>query len=261
MSYHIMHLLSIGSRISVDRGFLVCSYPDDSSDRIAMADIRAIIAAAPGISFSNDAIARLLEQDSLILHCNRSYKPVGWSFPLTRVIREKAFTNQIAGNDEFTRSLWKIILRQKMLNQARLLDMLSLKHSLYKLIEKPLASEANVAKQFWQNYFKALNAPQTREYKMAESFENKALNYGYAVVSSLVLRSILVHGLLPDLGIHHKERYRSLPLVYDLQEPLRVFVELFLYQFIQEHSKEELFPDFKAWIRYISTKDLGNATM
>jgi len=57
-----------------------------------------------------------------------------------------------------------------------------------------------------------------------------------------------VHGLLPQLGVHHKARYRSEPLVYDLMEPFRPAVELLLAEFMLE-------PDvsMKAWTRKVGT--------
>ena len=74
------------------------------------------------------------------------------------------------------------------------------------------------------------------------------LNYGYAVLSALCHRSLIIHGLSPQLGVHHKPRYRSDPLVYDLMEPLRPAVELMLAEFLLE-------PDvsMKAWAKRVGT--------
>ena len=60
------------------------------------------------------------------------------------------------------------------------------------------------------------------------------LNYGYAVLSALCHRSLLIHGLLPQLGVFHKPRFRSQPLVYDLMEAFRPAVELMLAEFMLE---------------------------
>lgn len=218
MTFHIITIFNTGSRLSCERGFLVCKYPDDDEKRIALADVRSIVIANPAVSFTNECLARLLAQDSVVLHCDRQFKPIGWTVPLERVIRREVFLNQVAQAEEFTRSLWKRIVLRKMRNQAALLDYLNIDHTLHDLIEKPLANEANVARQFWGSYFQALGKRQKRERKGAESLENKALNYGYAVISTLAHRAILIHGLLPSLGIHHEARYRSHPLVYDLVE-------------------------------------------
>jgi CRISPR-associated endonuclease Cas1 subtype II len=249
MSFHIVTLLRPGVRLSVDRGFLVCRYPNNDEKRIALADVRAMVVGTPAVSFTQECLARLLEQDSVVLHCDSHYKPIGWSVALERVTRKSVFDNQISLNIELNRKLWKAIILQKMLNQAALLDYLELSHNLYPLIDKPLASEANVAKQFWKLYFPAIGEPQRRERRGAESFENRALNYGYAVLSTLVHRAVLIHGLLPSLGIHHESRYRNTPLVYDLLEPFRSFVELILAKWSAE--TQFLDSDFTEWVRFL----------
>jgi CRISPR-associated protein Cas1 len=75
------------------------------------------------------------------------------------------------------------------------------------------------------------------------------LNYGYAVLSALCHRGLLVHGLLPQLGVFHKPRFRSEPLVYDLMEAFRPAVELMLAEFMLE-------PDvsMKAWSKKVGTE-------
>jgi CRISPR-associated protein Cas1 len=252
MTYHIITIQKPGARLSVDRGFLVCRYPDEEAEnRIALADVRNLIIGVPSVAFTNECIARLLAQDSLILHCDSHYKPIGWSSSLDRCIRREVFGNQIKQDDEFNKLLWKAIVRQKMENQAALLDSLGVVHNLHRLIAKPLANEANIAKQFWGHYFETLGKKQTRERKGAESFENKALNYGYAVISTLVHRAILIYGLLPSLGIHHDYRYRSHPLVYDLMEPFRSFIDLFLARWMHSLENVPNDDDFRDWTRYL----------
>lgn len=261
MTYHVISLLNEGVYISCDRGFLVCRYRDGKENRVALADVRAIIAAHPAISFSNQALSRLLAQDSVILHCDRSYKPVGWSIPLERVIRGIVFQNQLQSSESFKKVLWKGLSLGKMRNQAKTLSMLNVEHRLDSLIEKPLASESNVARYYWQPYFEAIGAEYgKRERKGAINFENMALNYGYAVIATLVHRSLLIYGLLPSLGIHHLFRYRSAPLVYDVMEPCRAIVDYLLALWKQQPQiaelkwtsmdEEESESHFKEWIAF-----------
>jgi CRISPR-associated protein Cas1 len=69
------------------------------------------------------------------------------------------------------------------------------------------------------------------------------------VLSALCHRGLLVHGLLPQLGVFHKPRFRSEPLVYDLMEAFRPAVELMLAEFMLE-------PDvsMKAWAKKVGTE-------
>lgn len=252
MSYHIVTVLQPGVKLSIEHGFLVCKYSDGNENRIALEDVRTLIVGVPTVSFTNTCIARLLAQDSLILHCDEHFKPIGWSASLDRVVRKEVFANQLQQNEDHNQALWKKIIRQKMENQATLLDKMGVSHTLWDLMNRPLPSEANVARQYWRHYFQSIGNPQIREKQGAKSFANRALNYGYAVISTLVHRSILIYGLLPSLGIHHDFRYRSYPLVYDLMEPYRPFVDYALYEWLQTLQGEEPEEqDFKEWIRFL----------
>lgn len=255
MTFHIVTVFSTGTRLSCERGFLICKTPDGPENRIALADIRALVIANPATSFTNICIARLLANDAVVLHCDEHFKPIGWTTPIDRVIRREVFLNQL-GLDVANRKLfWKRIVHGKMQNQADLLDHLGVAHGLHKLIDRPLANEANVAKQFWSHYFSTVGQQQKRERRGAESFENQALNYGYAILSALVHRASLIYGLQPSLGFHHEARYRSYPLVYDLMEPFRSFIDLLFYEWTHQRnqdvkeSNESLL--FQEWIRFL----------
>ena len=123
---------------------------------------------------------------------------------------------------------------------------------LLKLINKPLANEANIARQYWQNYFSIFNENLTREHKNAQSFENSCLNYGYAVLKTLILRSVLIHGLTPSLGIYHLGKYKSTPLIYDLIEPYRAFIDYYFYLFTQNKQEDYEFENHKEWVKFLS---------
>lgn len=253
MSYHVLHLTTPNCYLSTDRGLLFCNYKTGDKNAIALQDIKSIIVATHGVSFSNNCLAKLLENNIVILHCNTSYQPIGWSLPLERIVKPKVFYCQIEQNIDFETILWKKLLKSKVENQAENLTLIGNKeHNLYNLINKPLINEANIAKQYWQNYFIQIGNPIKREHLNAETFENGCLNYGYAVFCSLLLRSILVHGLIPTLGVHHKGKYKSTPLVYDLIEPYRAFVDYYFFQFVKDNSEYYDSEDYKEWFKYFA---------
>ncbi len=253
MSYHIIHITKPKSHISIDKGLLFCEVKDsDEIYKLPISDIKAVIICNPAVSFTNCAIAQLLNNNVVILHCDRKFQPIGWSAPLDRIVNTKVFNNQIKQNEKFEIELWRKIVKQKALNQACTLDLMGCDtHNLYNLIDKPLMNEANIAKQYWKNYFFYLSEPTKREYKCAQNFENACLNYGYAVVKTLIYRSILIHGLIPSLGIQHKASYKTTPLVYDLVEPFRAFVDLYLYYFSKNYELDFENEEVGEWIKYI----------
>lgn len=253
MTYHILHLTTPDTFLYTEYGLLFCESNDGTVNKIAIQDLKALVVATHGVKFTNNCLAKLLENDVIILHCNNKYQPTGWSLPLERIVRSKVFQNQIEQNPEFEKKLWKIILQGKIYNQAETLDLIGVKeHNLYKLIERPLISEGNIARQYWSKYFTHIGNPMNREYKCADTYENGCLNYGYAIIKTLIYRSVIVHGLIAGLGIHHSSKYKSTPLVYDLMEPYRPFVDYYFYQFTVKESKSYENNDFKAWSKFIA---------
>ncbi len=253
MTYHILHITTPNCRLSIDKGLLFCTYKNDEANMIALSDIKAIVIATFGVSFSNSCLSKLLENNVVILHCNDKYKPTGLSLPLERIVRQKVFYNQIAQNEGFEVNLWKKILKCKVLNQAKNLDLMGIiGHNLYKLANRPRIDEANIARYYWQNYFKYFQNSIKREYKGAETFENGCLNYGYALINSLIHRSVIIHGMIAGVGIHHIGKYKSTPLVYDLMEPYRAFVDYYFYKFTIDYDEAYEFEDFKEWAVYIA---------
>lgn len=253
MSYHILHITKNGSYISIDKGLLFCEIKATGElYKLPLADIKAVVVCTPAVAFSNNAIAALLRNDVVIQHCDRNFQPVGWSVPFARIVKTNVFKNQIAQNEKFTVGLWKQIVKQKALNQAAVLDMIGCTtHNLYNLINRPLMNEANIAKQYWHDYFFFLSEPIKREHQNAQNFENACLNYGYAILKTIIYRSVLIHGLLPNIGIHHTSNYKTTPLVYDLAEPFRAFVDFYLYTFSKNYSDEFENEEIQEWIKFL----------
>jgi CRISPR-associated protein Cas1 len=54
---------------------------------------------------------------------------------------------------------------------------------------------------------------------------NNLLNYGYAILRALVARSLVGSGLLPSLGIFHRNQYNAYCLADDIMEPYRPYVD------------------------------------
>ena len=64
---------------------------------------------------------------------------------------------------------------------------------------------------------------------------NNALNYGYTIIVSSIIRTLSVFGLNTYLGIHHDSKINNFNLAYDFLEPYRSIVDKFVYD-----NKDEL---------------------
>ena len=70
----------------------------------------------------------------------------------------------------------------------------------------------------------------------ASDYVNALLNYGYAILESVIRRDINVIGLDPNIGFLHEINASKTPLVYDLQELYRWLVDLSVIQVLEDQK-------------------------
>ena len=106
--------------------------------------------------------------------------------------------------------------------------------------------EGRIADIYWKNMSKIFNflAPEfnfksrkgkSYSWNMNASDEiNAMLNYGYAVLETLVRKYINAVGLDPTIGFLHEINASKTPLVYDLQELYRWVIDLSVIQVLED---------------------------
>lgn len=247
MSTHLVHILQHNSFLHHDRGCMVLD-SQGISKRLPVADVLGVIVAARGVNISGSLLSLLLSNGAFILHCDEKYRPLGKTMPLAQVIQADLFERQILLPPQLAQELWTQLIQSKISNQASVLNQMGIIHQLSVYLPPNPPDEGNAARQYWKYYFKQFGrlAPDTRQRQGAEDPVNGMLNYGYAVLSAVLHRSICGHGLNASLGIHHKYRFRSQPLVYDLFEPWRPVVDYCLWRYKQEHKRAEL----TEWVKF-----------
>lgn len=247
MSFHVLHVLQPFCTLAKERGFIVCRAQDRSEKRLPHEDIRAVIIAARGVNLSSSFVTALLDSNAVILHCDENFQPSGITAPLTRVIDRSAFLRQATRPKRLNENLWHTLLRGKTVNQQRVLERKqSPSPHLKWALDSDTLDEGHCARRYWQLYFPAIGWISTRRERREDSPPNQMLNYGYAVLSALCHRSLVIHGLSPQLGVKHTTRYKADPLVYDLMEPFRPIVDLMLAEFM---SGEDI--AFRLWARKV----------
>jgi CRISP-associated protein Cas1 len=252
MSYHILHVRMHGCSLHRDRGHLLMKPPKEDREtvperRLPLEDIRAVVIAGRGVTITCNALSGLLSHDAIILHCDESYAPIGITTPLARLIDARAFLHQALQPKTLNEKLWLMLLMGKTANQIDQLASLHLRSPhLERALQRKLIDEGNCAKHYWQLFFPAIGYPDARRDREAAEAPNQWLNYGYTVLATLCHRSLLLHGLSPLLGVGHIPRYRSHPLVYDIMEPYRLFVDQMLAEFATFADTSE-----DAWCRYV----------
>lgn len=78
-----------------------------------------------------------------------------------------------------------------------------------------------------------------------DCIENACMDYGYAIVRAQVARSITSQGLLPMLGIFHRNEYNSYNLADDLMEPFRPILDWYILTIVLKEKPEYLTYDLR----------------
>jgi CRISPR-associated protein Cas1 len=170
------------------------------------------------------------------------------------------FQAQIEATAPLKKQLWQQTVEYKILNQAAVLSFERADNKLLLNLAKQVKSgdsdncEAQAATYYWKRVF-----PDFLEFRRERYGPppNNLLNYGYAILRALVARSLVASGLLPTLGIHHRNQYTSYCLADDMMEPYRPYVDLAVCHIIRGNGKFlEMTPSMKKALLEIPALDV-----
>jgi CRISPR-associated protein Cas1 len=210
------------------------------------------------ITISNQLIVKLQGNNVAIITCDAHHLPFGLMLPLYGHSEySERIKYQLSASEPLKKQLWKQTVEQKIKNQEALLK---LNHK----VSEPLAEykvsvksgdttnrEGMAAQFYWKHLFE--NFIRTR---FGEE-PNNLLNFGYIVLRSIVARALVSSGLLPVLGIFHRNKYNAYCLADDIMEPYRPFVDKMVYNYIVDNYNFDLNRDTKAHLLTIATQDVA----
>ncbi len=249
MSYHLLHVFKHGGVLGVERGSIVLRCAEERPRKMPVEDVRAVIIAARGITLTAGFLSAMTKTNAVILHCDENYQPCGITVACSRIVDPQAFAAQANMGSALQARLWRRIVQSKILNQAAVLKRIDRPaERLLRQAKKQCPNEADAARSYWSHFFPALNEDGSHRGRKANTPVNARLNYGYAVLSALCHRSVIVHGLSPLLGMHHIMRYQAHAFVYDIMEPLRPWVDLMLYTHMTERPEHSM----SAWCKHVA---------
>ena len=166
-----------------------------------------------------------------IIFCDEKHNPFGELQPFySRHNSSKKILEQIKWTIKDKDNLWMLIVKNKILNQANLLQKIKSKQAnLVKsyIEEVGVGDKTNREGHAAKVYFNALFG---KSFTRGDGSNiDIALNYGYAVLLSTVSKEIVNKGYLTQLGIHHKNEFNPYNLSCDLMEPFRIVIDSFVY--------------------------------
>jgi len=241
---------------------LVVSYPEkEMADKtVAIEDIGMVVLEHKQITITNALLEKLNLSGSAVVHCNSQHMPIGLLLPLNgHSEQNERIRHQLAASIPLKKNLWQQTIKQKILNQAELLQRRNknIKNMLYWSKEVTSGDvmnyEARAAAYYWQNLF---DLPSFNRHQNGEA-PNNLLNYGYAILRAVCARALVSSGMLPVVGIHHANKYNAYCLADDIMEPYRPVVDALVCELIVSHGlPETLAPEHKKLLLQIPVLDV-----
>jgi CRISPR-associated protein Cas1 len=233
----------------------------DRTTTIPIEDIGVVILDHTQITITHHLIHRLLENNCAVITSDDQHMPSGLMLNLNgNTLQQERFEAQIQASLPLKKQLWAQTVETKIANQAAILKSRGIKHENMLYWANNVKSgdsenhEARAAAYYWQNLFPEVSSF-NRDPEGAAP--NNLLNYGYAILRGITARSLVGSGLLPTLGIFHRNRYNAYCLADDIMEPYRPYVDKLVLQVTDKQAlPEELTREHKAHMLSLATIDV-----
>lgn len=216
-----------GTRLSVSHRQLVIDRPDQPKVTRPIEDLGVVIVDDVRATYTQSVFLELLDAGATVLVSGRNHLPVGIMLPLdAHHVQTERHRAQIATKEPVKKRVWQALIRAKIAQQAAVLTHFTGGHAGLAHMAGRVRSgdpenlEAQAAQRYWPRLFGTV----FRRDRDADGV-NALLNYGYAVIRAAVARAIVAAGLIPSLGVHHRNRSNPFCLADDLFEPYRPYVD------------------------------------
>ncbi|MEI8362957.1 MAG: type II CRISPR-associated endonuclease Cas1 [Betaproteobacteria bacterium] len=222
-------LISRPARLSLKNRQLRCEQ-ETGEVSLALEDIASVVLESPQITLTSALMAACAEENIAIITCDETHTPNGLLTSFLPHSRQAGMLRaQIAWSKPFTKRLWQLIVKQKIINQAATLKLCGREHARLTKLATEVDSgdsqncEAQAARLYFNVLFDGVSHDAFKRH--GDDLSNAALNYGYAILRAAIARELVQFGFIPALGIHHCSELNTFNLADDLIEPFRPFVD------------------------------------
>ncbi len=227
---------------------------------VAIEDIGVIVLENQQITITNGLLNKLTQNNIAVINCDERHMPIGLLMPLDKHSEQsERFRYQIDASQPLKKNLWQQTVQVKIKNQAVHLEEYKIPTDNMHYWSKNVTSgdkknhEARAAAYYWKYIFADKDFRRFRE----GIAPNNLLNYGYAILRAVTARALISTGLLPTLGIHHRNKYNAYCLADDIMEPYRPFVDMVVKHITDTEDKiDELNTEIKKHLLSIPALDV-----
>ncbi|MEJ0056758.1 MAG: type II CRISPR-associated endonuclease Cas1 [Bacteroidota bacterium] len=237
------------------------SFKKEAQATIPIEDIGVVILDEQRLIITQSLIDGLIENNVALITCDKTHQPTGLMLNLAgNKLQSAKFKTQLEASQPLVKQLWRQTIKSKITNQASLLNRFGKEAT--NMIKwagdvksgDPENIEARAAAYYWKNIF-----PEIKDFRREREGmpPNNLLNYTYAILRAIVARSLVGSGLLPIMGIHHRNQYNHYCLADDIMEPYRPFADALVCEILRNgEDPTELNPSIKRQLLGIASVDV-----
>ena len=224
MSWRIV-VISRRSKLDYQMGYMVVR--NEEITKIHLGEISTVLIESTAVSVTASLLSELAKKKIKVIFCDEKRNP---SSELVSYYGSHDTSNkvrcQIKWLTETKEAVWTEIVSEKIRKQKELLEYLGKGES--ELLDSYIEEihwndETNREGHAAKVYFNALFGMSFT--RTADTLENAALNYGYAIILSAFTREITANGYITQLGLFHENMFNQFTLASDLMEPFRILVD------------------------------------
>lgn len=206
---------------------------EENSTKVPLEDINYVLIEDSSTTLTARLLAEFGKNAISLIICDEKFNPSAIMYPYNYHFKQlDVFSHQLEIDESIKKEFWNQIVKRKIENSVRVLEMTSkeefpiskLNEYTSEIIEGDIKNREGLAAKI---YFRCLFGSDF--IRFYDDAINAALNYGYTIIASAIIRNLAVYGLNTYLGIHHNSKINNFNLAYDFLEPYRSIVDKFVY--------------------------------
>ena len=241
------------AKLSYRNGYMLIR--NEKTNMVHLSEINTLLIDSTAVVLTTHLLCELIKEKVKVVFCDEKRNPQSELVAYYGSHNtSKRVLIQIGWEREFSQKIWTSIVEQKILNQAFCLRKfqkdgweLLMAYSKDIILGDTSNREGHAAKVYFNSLFGNEFSRNTR------SVYNAALDYGYTILLSSFNKEIVAGGYLTQLGINHRNEFNYFNLSCDLMEPLRIVIDMFVY----EQNEREMDKYYKLDLVNLLTKDVS----
>ena len=201
----------------------------EETKRILLDEMAVLMIENNAVSMTGCLLSALLDKKIKVIFCDGTHNPQAELCPYYGAHNVSLkIKQQIGWSKDTKNTIWTRIVKEKILNQARVLEEEScqtecemLRNYTNGLLPGDISNREGHAAKVYFNALYGMSFTRSDE----ENPINNALDYGYSLILAAFNREIVLNGYLTQLGLAHDNQFNQFNLSCDLMEPFRVLID------------------------------------